>query len=216
MNRLLMFIGVPWTAWLAALMSLMIAGSPCDERVAVVVSLSRERIAVTAAWAAFAVGAAYAAVSVYWGLGGTALLDTVGGALERQAASGSATSIILVWGAAALKLAVAVLPLAAIRLARSSSSRRCTRALGWSAGTILIAYGFVLTAVGVLIETGVVRASRHADHRALAWHAFLWDPWFLCWGVLVTVAMVVSRNGKRAEVDSRGRARASNASPPFA
>lgn len=38
-----------------------------------------------------------------------------------------------------------------------------------------------------------VTASPHADHRALAWHAFLWDPWFLSWGVLVTIAMVASR-----------------------
>jgi len=32
-----------------------------------------------------------------------------------------------------------------------------------------------------------------ADHRALAWHAYLWDPWFLVWGVLVTAALLRSR-----------------------
>ncbi|MGI8428005.1 MAG: hypothetical protein ACR2OB_01555 [Solirubrobacteraceae bacterium] len=36
---------------------------------------------------AFGVGSLCAAVSAYWGLGGTALLDTLGGALEREAGS---------------------------------------------------------------------------------------------------------------------------------
>jgi hypothetical protein len=38
-----------------------------------------------AARAAFVVEMAYAAISVYWGLGGNWLLDTVGGTLERRA-----------------------------------------------------------------------------------------------------------------------------------
>ena len=33
----------------------------------------------------------------------------------------------------------------------------------------------------------------NADHRALAWHAYLWDPWFLVWGLLVTAALLRSR-----------------------
>lgn len=33
---------------------------------------------------ALVVGLLYAAISVYWGLGGTWLLNTIGGALEKQ------------------------------------------------------------------------------------------------------------------------------------
>ena len=58
---------------------------------------------------------------------------------------------------------------------------------------ILTGYGLVLTAVGLLVQAGVVAASAGADHRALEWHAYLWDPWFLVWGLLVTAALLRSR-----------------------
>ena len=46
-----------------------------------------DRGAVVAAVIAASLGAASAAMSVYWALGGTALLDTVGGEIERWVGS---------------------------------------------------------------------------------------------------------------------------------
>jgi len=72
----------------------------------------RAEVAPPRAWpacAALAAGLAYAGISIYWGLGGTSLINTIG------------------------------------------------------AG---------------------------ADHRALAWHAYLGDPWFLLRGLLVTAALL--------------------------
>ena len=46
---------------------------------------------------------------------------------------------------------------------------------------------------GLLVEAGVIDAADDADEHAIAWHAFFWDPWFLLWGVAVTVAMWRSR-----------------------
>jgi hypothetical protein len=46
---------------------------------------------------------------------------------------------------------------------------------------------------GLLVELGILHAGRDADHRALAYHAFLWDPWFLLWGLLVLAAVHSSR-----------------------
>jgi hypothetical protein len=44
------------------------------------------------------------------------------------------------------------------------------------------------------MEQAVTRNRRaSADHRALAWRAYLWDPWFLVWGLLVTAALLRSR-----------------------
>ena len=48
-------------------------------------------------------------------------------------------------------------------------------------------------AVGLLVQAGLIGTPGGADHRALAWHAYLWDPWFLVWGVLVTAALFRSR-----------------------
>jgi hypothetical protein len=58
---------------------------------------------------------------------------------------------------------------------------------------ILTAYGLVLTVTGLLVQSGVIVSSASADHRAQRWHAYLWDPWFLVWGLLVTVALVQTR-----------------------
>lgn len=80
--------------------------------------------AIIAAWTAFIVGGAYAALSAYWGLGGTALAGTVGGRVEHQVRSGSATGLVIVWTAATVKLVAAVLPLAAVgSSARQLSAR---------------------------------------------------------------------------------------------
>jgi hypothetical protein len=51
----------------------------------------------------------------------------------------------------------------------------------------------VLTAAGLLVQSGVIAPAANADRRALRWHAFLWDPWFLVWGLLVTIALVQGR-----------------------
>jgi hypothetical protein len=70
--------------------------------------------AVIIAQAACGVGAAYAAVSVYWALGGTWLLDTVGGTLEQQGRAGNPGIMLAVWAAAVLKIIGAIVPLAAV------------------------------------------------------------------------------------------------------
>jgi hypothetical protein len=162
------------------------------------------------ALAALVVGLAYAGVSVYWGAGGTWLLDTVG----RSLTAGGAVAAAAVWAAAGLKVVASVLPALAVGrpglataagpggssgsggprpAARPGSRRRLLRFLAWAEAVILTLYGLVWTAAGLLVQSGLVRADAGADHRALAWHAYLWDPWFLLWGLLVTAALVRSR-----------------------
>lgn len=147
--------------------------------------------AVAAARAAAAVGVLYAAVSAYWGLGGTAWLDTVGGAFQREAHSGSPGLVVVVWLTVLVKLAVAGLGVAAVDRGRrlSFGRRRRVRLAAWAAAVILSLYGGVLSIVGWLLQLGVIAAAAHANHRALRWHAFLWDPWFLVWGLLLVFAL---------------------------
>lgn len=146
------------------------------------------------AWAACGVGVLYAAVSVYWGHGGMWLLDTVGGSLARLGRARSDAVLAAAWGAGALKLIAALLPLAAVR----GRGGRAVWVLAWLAAGILILYGAVLSGVGWLVQAGVIHASATADHRALAWHAYLWDPWFLGWGLLIAGALVRARAPRRA------------------
>lgn len=112
-------------------------------------------------------------------MGGTWLIDTVGGSNAKAARGGSTGVILAVWAAAVLKLVAAVLPLLARRRLSSPAWNRNLWVLAWVEAAILTIYGVVLTAPGLLLQTGVIHASANADHCAVAWHAYLWDPWFL-------------------------------------
>ncbi len=154
--------------------------------------------AVLAASIAAVLATASAAVSAYWALGGTALLDTVGGDIEQWGRERSAGVLLALWAIVAVKLAGAALALVLAgvggrRLPAWTRGRRA-RALGWTAAVGLTLYGTVLTTAGLLVTTGVLDAADDVDQRALTWHTFLWDPWFALWGAAFTVAMWRSRH----------------------
>jgi hypothetical protein len=94
------------------------------------------------------------------------------------------------WTVVIVKIAAAILPLLALGRPPRSRWQRGIRALAWVEVVILTSYGLVLTVPGFLIQAGVLRPGRGADHRALEWHAYLWDPWFLLWGLLAGAALL--------------------------
>jgi Protein of unknown function (DUF3995) len=144
------------------------------------------------AWVAAGLGVLYASVSAYWALGGTGLLDTIGGSLERDAHAGGVAVKVGLWAVVILKLIASALPIQATTVHHAPRRRRILRRLAGLEAAILTVYGLVLTTVGLLVQADVIAPSHHADQRALAWHAFLWDPWFLVWGLVVTGALVLS------------------------
>ena len=115
--------------------------------------------------------------------------------MTQPGRSASAVVVLAVWCAVGLKVIAAVLPLPAVGVISPGGPRRrrLSRALTWIEAAILTVYGLILTAVGLLVQAGVIGTPANADHRALAWHAYLWDPWFLVWGLLVTAALLRSR-----------------------
>jgi hypothetical protein len=143
-----------------------------------------------AAIAGLVLGLAFAAVSAYWAVGGRWLLDTVGRSLATSDASSLAR--VVIWSAVAAKLVAALLPFAAAG-DEDRPWHATARALGWTEGVVMAGYGLVLTAVGLLVQAGAIGVAASADHEALRWHAFLWDPWFLLWGLAVLVVMLSSR-----------------------
>jgi hypothetical protein len=152
-----------------------------------------------AALAALLVGLAYAAISVYWALDGSWLLDTVGSSLSRPGQAGHAVALTAAWGATVLKAVAAVLPLLAVRRAGARPGgqdhrlNRLIRVLAWIEAAILISYGLIYTVAGLAVQARVIQAPAHADHLAARWHAYLWDPWFAVWGILVFTALWRSR-----------------------
>jgi hypothetical protein len=142
-------------------------------------------------------GTGHAAVSAYWLTGGTALLDTIGESLEEWVRDRSATAAAAVAAVVVVKLVTAALgplvaaaarpvhpggspaPPAGGSCARWRGSRRrsscCTAAcsLRWAWRS----------------RRGIVSTAADADERALAWHAWLGDPWFLAWGPALTATL---------------------------
>lgn len=151
-------------------------------------------VALVAAWIAASLGIASAAVSAYWALGGTALLDTVGGEIERWGRERSGVVVAALWLITAAKIMIAVAPLAMTGLGdgqlRRLTTARPTRLLCWLIALGLTLYGGVLSAAGLLVEGGLFDPDvADADRRALTWHTYLWDPWFASWGAALTVTM---------------------------
>jgi hypothetical protein len=145
---------------------------------------------------AAALGVGYAAISAYWAVGGTWLLDTVGGSLA-PAARGERTPVAAgLWAVVILKLIASGLPLAAVSPGPSRRRATIVRRLAALEAVVLTLYGLVLSMVGWLVQVGVIAQGASADRRALAWHAFLWDPWFLVWGLLVWAALWRSSAGR--------------------
>jgi len=144
------------------------------------------------AWAAFVVGLAYALVSVAWGLGSTWALDTVGGDLEAEGRAGNPALELIVRISVVLKLTAAGLGLAVVL--PLTAPRRLVVWAAWTAAVVLTIYGGTLTLSGLLVQSDIIHAGPDADHRALTWHAYLWDPWFLAWGLLLATSLWRSRS----------------------
>ena len=139
--------------------------------------------------AAVLLGLGNAAVSAYWLFGGTALLDTVSGDIERWGRERGPSVLAALAFVVLVKTAVAVAPLVDVDKPWKRWVQWIERLAAW----VLVGYGGLLTAVGLLVQSGVIKASDDADTRALAWHTYFWDPWFLLWGGALMVHLRQAR-----------------------
>lgn len=160
----------------------------------------RIRVAAIAAYGAAVLAFAYAAVSLYWTAGGTALLATVGGTMEEVANHGGLPAIALGSAASVLKAAGGMLALALIRPGGRIIPRKWLLRVAGVASAALSCYGAIQVAAGALVLSGAVDPSGPVDRTALRWHVALWDMWFLVWGLLLAIAVVA---GWRAGRESR-------------
>jgi Protein of unknown function (DUF3995) len=155
----------------------------------------RGRAALLCAAVACLLGLGHAAVSAYWAAGGTALLDTIGGNLEDWGRRREPALVTALWLIAALKTVVAVAaPVLVTTRLPAWTRARLPRILAWTAAIVLILYGGVLTVTGLLVEAGLLDTAPDADRKALAWHTYLWDPWFLLWGLALAATLTSSRS----------------------
>jgi Protein of unknown function (DUF3995) len=144
------------------------------------------------AWPAYAAAVlafASAAVSLYWTLGGIRLLDTIGGSIEDLARERSGGALVLGILVVLLKVAGGWLALALVRPWGARMGRRLLAVVGAAAGALLVLYGGANVLVGGLVLSGVITPSDPVDRHALRWHVFVWDLWFLLWGLSLALAI---------------------------
>ncbi len=146
------------------------------------------RVGRWAGYAACACAFAFAAVSFYWGGGGTVGLDRVGREAVELAASGHVGVLLALWFVGLLKVAGGLLALA---LAQPWGQRRFPRWMlllaGWGATALLILYGGAQIGVQLLVMSGAIRTPADMDWRGFYGHLYLWDPWFVLWGALLGI-----------------------------
>lgn len=141
--------------------------------------------------AAAVAGVAHAVPSLYWALGGTALVSTLGqwaGDWQRESPGEVAVLLSLIFLA---KLAGALLPL--INERGLLPFPRVWRGLFWCAAAVLVAYGALNAFAALAALGGIIGTAETMDAAALVGHAFLWDPLFLLWGLLLAAALASSR-----------------------
>ena len=128
-------------------------------------------------------GTVHAGFSLYWGVGGTWLLGTLG---ERMVDAFAGWEWLLV-PIGAVKLTAAWVPLLAA--SRGWPARRLVRGTCWTGAAVLVAWGGLNTVVGDLVLTGVVVPDDGYDRLGMVGHALLWDPLFLVWGLALAVGL---------------------------
>lgn len=132
-------------------------------------------------------GALHAAITLYWALGGSGLLWTMG---EDFVTKFSDTMWVL-FPLAFVKGLAAVAPTWLNR--HGWPARRVTRAACWLGSVVLMLWGGTNTLVGNAVLVGAIRPSDGFDRSAMIGHAWIWDPLFLIWGMSLAVGMWLTR-----------------------
>lgn len=132
------------------------------------------------AYLAFIWCGAFAALHVYWAVGGRVWLASSAGvdlATRRPALFVMAG----LWGAALLLLLGAALSAALARGRPRGRLQRVAVIAGWLVGTVLLARGVVLQLVLVTDAGGVASSVGPSE---VHWSLILWNPWFMLGGIL--------------------------------
>jgi Protein of unknown function (DUF3995) len=148
---------------------------------------------VALAYAAAAVAFTYALVSLYWALGGQALISTVGGYVERFSQQGGVLPVLVALAATLAKVVGGLLALALVRPWGTVVPRRWRLIGAAGASLLLMVYGGLNVLAGALVLGGVIHPAGRVDRTTLRWHVGLWDLWFLVWGILLALATAAFR-----------------------
>ena len=163
-------------------------------------------VGTVAAYAAAIVAFGYALMSLYWALGGHALISTIGGYAEQFTRRGGALPVLIGLVATLAKVLGGLLALALVRPWGRVIPRGWLLLGSAAVSVLLVVYGGLNVLLGALVLSGVIHPAGAVDRTALRWHVGLWDLWFLVWGILLSLAVIgYRRTGTRARRFPAGR-----------
>ena len=136
---------------------------------------------------AMVAGLVHAGFSVYWGIGGSWLVETVGQQMTG-AFSGMRWLVVFV---GLVKAACAVAPYVLLRAGRLSHDPWLWTS--WAGGVVLVLWGGAGAVAGNLVLAGVITPDGGYDVAGQIGHAFLWDPLFLIWGLALMGGLMAHR-----------------------
>jgi hypothetical protein len=140
----------------------------------------------------------FAAISFYWGAGGTWAASTIGPALSDPVRDRDPAMVALVHGTGVAKLVAAALA-ASLLVHRPAPSRRRLRAVSWVVAGGVAAYGLANLIQHALFVAGALDVPDGLGESAARWHLAVWDPWWILGGVLLLVATARTRAVEPAE-----------------
>lgn len=129
---------------------------------------------------------AFAALTFYWALGGTAGIETIGPAITGLA--GDPVFLIFLWLTGIFKLLAGLLALALFQPWAAIFPQRLRLAAAWALGLGLLLYGLASFIQHLLMLTSVVPLPAGLGAYAARWHLALWDPWWMLGGLLFLLA----------------------------
>jgi hypothetical protein len=126
----------------------------------------------------------FAALHIYWAVGGDAGLASSAGA---DLATHRPLWFVLLglWGVALLLLAGAAFSIGMTRWRLRGRLRRGALILGWLGGAVLLTRGLLLEVV-LLTGAGGIRSA--VGPLETHWSLVLWNPWFVVGGLVVLLA----------------------------
>lgn len=137
--------------------------------------------ALTRRWAyvAFSWCVIFAALHVYWAVGGSVGLAAAAG-VDLAARRPPVFVLVGLWGTAMLLLLGAAFSAALARGRPRGRLRRVALLACWLVGAALLARGVVLQLV---LATGAGRIASSVGSSQTRWSVILWNPWFTLGGV---------------------------------
>lgn len=131
---------------------------------------------------------AFALMSFYWALGGTAGLDSASPAARQLLTAGGSGAAAVIWITGVLKLAGGVLALALVQPWGEKVPRWLLLIPGLGGAVLLAVHGGDFLIRGLLWQSGLLAVPETVDSTVIAGYTFLWGPWWVLGGLLFGVA----------------------------